>query len=116
MGLAGEEDPDRALLPPQELGQPIEVREEQPGSLVGRESPGEADGQDVGIEGGLDRVKRRRRLAVTGELAAQSAPGEDRELELLALVGLPQILGRDLGEVLPERSHLALLVEVVELS
>ena len=67
-----------------------------------------------GIERRLERVEDRRRLAVARELAAQPAPGEDRELELLALVGLPQILGRDVGELVPERPDLGLLVEVVE--
>ena len=55
-----------------------------------------------------------RRLAVAGELVAEPAAGEDRQLELLALMGLPQLVRRELVEPLPEAAAVAFRVEVVE--
>ena len=102
VGLAGEDDLDRPLLVPQDPGAAGRGRvNSRPGPLVGREAPGEADREDVRIERRLERVEDRRRLAVAGELVAQPAPGEDRQLQLLALVGLPQLVGRDLGRGAP---------------
>ena len=62
----------------------------------------------------LELLEHRRRLAVAGELVAQPAAGEDRELELLALVGLPQLVAGIRVEPLPEAALLGLRVEVVE--
>ena len=114
MGLAGEHDLDRPLLVPQQPGQPVHVAEQQAGPLVGREPAGEADRQDVRVERRLELLEDRRRLAVAGELVAQPAPGEDRQLELLALVGAPQLGVGDARHPLPEAAPLGLRVEVVE--
>ena len=115
MGLAREDDLDRPLLVPQEPGQPVDVGEQEAGPLVGREAAGEADRQDVRIERRLERVEHRRRLAMAGELVAQPAPGEDRQLELLALVGLPQLVGRDARRGAPRTGRRSpSRVEVVE--
>ena len=99
--LAGEDDLHRPLLVPQEPREPVEVGEQQGRPLVGREPTREADGQDRRVEHRLELLERRRRLAVARELAAQPAAGEDRELQLLALVGLPQLVRRDLGRCDP---------------
>ena len=88
--------------------EPVDVAEQEARPLVGREPPGEADRQDVRVERRLERVEHRRRLAVPGELVAEAAPGEDRQLQLLALVRLPQLVGRDLVEALPEAAAAAL--------
>ena len=51
---------------------------------------------------------------MAGELVAQPAAGEDRELELLALVRLPQLVGRDLADPVPEAPGRRLVVHRVE--
>ena len=50
----------------------------------------------------LDFGEDRRRLAVTGELAAQATLQEDRQLALLAEVRFPQLGSGDAPEALPE--------------
>ena len=92
VGLAGEDDLDRSLLVPEQPAQPLDVAEEQAGALVGREAAGEPDRQDVRVERCLEGIEDRRRLAVTGELVAQPAPRKDGELQLQALVRLPQLV------------------------
>src|SRR5207248_7076646 len=47
MRLAGEDDANRSLLRPHELREPFGVGEQQPGALVRREPPREADRQHV---------------------------------------------------------------------
>ncbi len=94
--------------------EPVDIAEEQAGPLVGREAAGEADREDVRIERRLERIEDDRCLAVAGELVPETAPREDRQLELLALVGLPQLVGRQLVQPLPEAAALTLRVEVVE--
>ena len=86
---------------PQQARQPLQVGEQQRGALVGREPAREADRQDRRVEDLLELLERRRRLAVAGELAAQPAAGEDRELQLLALVGLPQLARSGSGRCAP---------------
>ncbi len=112
--LAREDDLHRAFLVPQEAREPVEVGEQQRRPLVGREPAGEADREDRRVEDGLELLERRGRLAVAGELVAQAAAGEDRELELLALVGLPQLVRRDLGDALPEPPRRGLVVHRLE--
>ena len=91
---------------PQHPGQPVDVAEQEAGPLVGREPAGEADGQDVRVERGLELGQDRRRLAVAGELAAQPAAREVGELALLAEVRVPQVARRDPLEALPEAAAL----------
>ena len=112
--LAGEDDLERALGVPQHPGQPVDVGEQQPGPLVGREPAGEADRQDRRVERGIELGQHGRRLAVAGELAAQPALGEMRELALLAQVRVPQVARRDALDALPEAALLRGRVEVVE--
>src|SRR6185436_15837925 len=114
MRLAGEDQLDGPLLVPQEAGEPVDVVEDQAGALVGREAPGEADRQDVRVQGGLELGEDRGSLPVAGELIAQAPAGEDRQLALLAGVGLPELFGRDLVEPLPEAPAFTRLVDVVE--
>ena len=106
VGLAGEDDLDRALLVPQHPRQALDVAEQQPGPLVGREAPREADRQDVRVERRLELGQDRRRLAVARELAAQAAAREVGELALLAEVRLPQVAAGDPLEALPEAAAL----------
>ena len=115
MGLAGIDDLDRAVGVPEDRAQPVEVAEQEAGPLVRRKAPGEADRQDLRIERRLDVVENARRFAVASELHPQPAPGEDRQLQLLALVRLPELGRRDILEAVPERPDLALLVDVVEI-
>ena len=91
VGLAGEDDLDRPVGVPEQPGQPVDVGEQQAGPLVGREPAGEADRHDRRVERVVELGQDRRRLAVAGELAAQPAAGEDRQLALLAEVRLPQV-------------------------
>ena len=112
--LAREDDLDRPVGVPQQVGEPIHVAEQQAGPLVGRETSREADRQDARVERALDLGEHRRRLAVARELAAQPAPGEDRELALLAEVAVPQLAGRDAAEALPEAVLARTGVEGVE--
>ena len=95
MGLAGEDDLDRPLRVPQQARQPLDVGEQQARALVGREAPGEADRQDLGIERLLELLEHDRRLAVAGELAAAAGPGEDRQLASSGAGGPPT--GRSSG-------------------
>ena len=95
MGLAREDDLDRPLRVPQQPRQPLLVAEQERGPLVGREAAGEADGQDrPGRAPCSTLLERRRRLAVAGELVAQPAAREERQLQLLVQVGLPQLARR----------------------
>ena len=55
-----------------------------------------------GSRASLELGQDRGRLAVAGELVAQPAPGEERELPLLADVRLPQLACRDALDALPE--------------
>ncbi len=112
--MPGEDQLHGALLVPQQAGEPVDVVEDQAGALVGREAPGEADRQDVRVQGGLELGEDRGSLPVAGELVAQAPAGEDRQLALLAGVGLPELLGRDLVEPLPEAPALTRLIDVVE--
>jgi len=57
----------------------------------------------------IELLEGRRGLAVTGELAAQATAGEDRELELLALVGLPLPVPVQADPVVPVQTLLQLL-------
>ena len=68
----------------------------------------------VRVERRLELVEHGRRLAVTGELVAQPPAGEDRQLELLALVGPPQLRVGDARHALPEAAPFGLRIEVVE--
>ena len=95
-------------------GQPVDVGEQQAGPLVGGEPPREPDRQDVGIERRLELGEHGGRLAVPGELAAQPAPGEQRELPLLAEMRVPQVAAGDPLEPFPEPAGLEARVEVVE--
>ena len=104
--LAGEDDLERALGVPQHPGQPVDVGEQQPGTLVGREPASEADRQDRRVERRIELGEHRRRLAVAGELAAQPALREVRELALLPQVRVPQVARRDALEALPEAALL----------
>ena len=114
MGLAREHDLDRALLVPQHARQPLDVAEQQPGPLVGREAAREADGQDVRIERGLELGEHRRRLAVTRELAAQPPAREMGELALLAEMRVPQVARGDPVDAFPEPAALGAGIEIVE--
>ena len=95
VGLAGEDDLDRAIGIGQHRGQPVDVAEQEPGPLVGREPAREADRQDVGIEGALELGQDRRRLAVPGELAAQ--PADRRSARARASGGRARPTGRGPG-------------------
>ena len=90
--LPGEDDLDRAVRVPQQPRQPVDVGEQQTGALVRREPSGEADREDRGSRAVSTSARTDGRLAVARELAAQPAAGEDRELALLAQVGLPQVV------------------------
>ena len=50
MGLAGEEDLDRLLWIVEQGLQPLGLREQEGGPLVGGEAPGEADREHPGVE------------------------------------------------------------------
>ena len=50
VGLAGEDQLDRAPLVMEQLFQPFEVAEQQGGPFVGGKAPGEADGESFGVE------------------------------------------------------------------
>ena len=82
-------------------------REQQAGPLVGREPPGEADRQDRPGRARASSSRRgrsaTRRGGRTGCAAGRRA--KMRELALLALVGLPQVAGRDPLEALPEAAR-----------
>ena len=112
--LAGEDHLERALGVPEHPGQPVDVGEQQSRPLVGREPAGEPDGQDRRVERGIELGQHGRRLPVPGELAAQPALGEMRELALLAQVRVPQVARRDALDALPEAALLRGRVEVVE--
>ena len=85
------------------------------GPLVRREPAGEPDRQDLRFEGRFEGIQDARRFSVARELVAQPAAGEDRQLELLALVRLPQLTRREVVEPLPELAAFAFCVEVVEI-
>ena len=102
MGLAGEDDLDRAIRVAHEPLEAVHVAEDHRGPLVRREAAGEADRQARRVERrASSSVSVRRRLTVTAELAAQPPAGEDRELELLALMGLPQLVVGDRDRGVP---------------
>ena len=65
VGLAGEDDLDGPVGGLDQLGQPLDVLEDQAGPLVGGEPAGEADGQGVQVER-LRRLLRRPRRARCG--------------------------------------------------
>ncbi len=102
VSLAGEHDLHRPLRIMDQPRQALLVREQQGRALVRGEAPSEADGQHVRIEGLGQSRQGRRWLAVTGELVEQPAPREVGQLQLLALMGLPQTLVLDALETLPE--------------
>ena len=85
------------------------------GPLVGREPAREADRQDV-------RVERRSRARSStfgaspwrANWARRRPRAKMRELQLLAQVGLPQLVVRDAVDPLPEPADRGLRVEVVE--
>ena len=65
-------------------------RKQQRAALVGRESPGETDGQRFGIEH-LSRPRRRRRTPpAADELFAQRLPRPAHQPRPAALVGTPE--------------------------
>ena len=66
-------------------------REQQPGPLVGREPAGEPDREDRRVEHVLEVLERGRRFAEARELVPQPALREERQLQLLALVGVPEV-------------------------
>src|SRR5690606_6769436 len=91
VGLAGEQYLDRPPGVADEPAEPVEVGEQQPGLLVGREAPREADGQNFGVEHSLDRAELVRREAVARQLIAQPGAQKTTEALLLLEVGLPEI-------------------------
>jgi hypothetical protein len=114
MRLAREDHLDRSVRVPQQPREAVHVGEQQTGSLVGREPSGEADREHARIEDRLDLGKDGGRFAVTGKLGAQPTLDEDRELALLAEMRLPQLIGRDPREALPEAVLPGARVERVE--
>ena len=56
------------------------------------------------------------RLAVARQLVAQAAAGEERQLQLLLQVVLPQLLVGDPSQALPEAALGLLVVDVVQVA
>jgi hypothetical protein len=97
-----------------EAGEPVDVGEDERRPLVGGEAAGEADRQGLGVEGVLQLLEGRRRLAVAGELGDQPLAREDGELALLVEVRLPQLPVRNPPDAFPEPLGVRLAVQVVE--
>ena len=89
MGLAGEDDLERPIRVVDQLGQAVDVREDHAAPLVGREPPGEADREGIGVQHVLELIEGSWRLAMAGELDAETATREVGQLALLAEVGGP---------------------------
>ena len=114
MCLAREHDLDRSFGVPQQARQTFLVAEQERRPLVRGEPAREADGHDRGVEERLDGVQLTRWFAMSGELQAQPAPREQRQLQLLLHVGVPQALVRDPRQPLPEAVPGSLVVDAVE--
>ena len=85
MGLAGEEDLQRAVLVGEERHESRDIVEEQVAALIGGDAAGEADGQRLGIEAGERLLDLGRGDALTAELVAR----EFDQSPAAVLVGVP---------------------------
>ena len=110
MGLAGEQELDGTLGVVHDLVQTVEVAEQERSPLVGGETPGEADGEDIVPEGVQDGHQFGRRIVVGDALVLQTRADEGDQLLLQVALDLPDLLVGNLVDSLE-----ALLVIVVGL-
>src|SRR5205814_4165847 len=76
--------------------------QEQSGALVGGEAASEADGEDLRVQGLLDRGQLDTVRAETLELSAEPPPREGHEPLAEPLLGAPELAVRDLADPLPD--------------
>src|SRR5690606_36789981 len=112
VGLAGEDELDRALRVGQDPGQPIDLAEEQRRAPVRRETPGETEREDVRV---LERSGRQHlpRVELTLGIACSGSLVHLRqELLLRLLMRRPEFIVRDVLDRIPDELLLLLLAPV----
>ena len=94
VGLTGEEELHGLGGIVHNLVQAVQIAEQQRGTLVGSETTGEADGEDIVTEGIHDGHQLGRAVMVADGIVLQALADEVHELDLQLLLHVPYILVR----------------------
>ena len=101
VGLAGDDELDRALLVEQQPLEPGRVAQHQGEPLVGRHPAGEPDGQHVGVEDVVDPAELGRAGAALLPRRLGAATGLLDELLAHLALGRPDRVARDVADPVP---------------
>ncbi len=101
VGLARDDDLDRVRGVQQQLPQPVAVAQHQREPLVGGDAPGEADGEDVGVEDAVDPAQfgGARAAPAPGGVEAAADLGDQLAAQVAAQV--PDLLVGDAAHRVP---------------
>ena len=102
MGLAGKDDLNRPVRVGEQGVEPVDFREEQSRPLVGGESTGKADGQNIRIEHATGRFHRLVALAAPAALPRQASPHELQQEVFQGVMRLPEFAWINLVDLLPD--------------
>lgn len=95
VGFAGEEDLDFAAFGVEEFFDTGDVGEEEVGSFIGGEAPGESDEEGVGVEAILEGLELAGAFSMAGVLGEEAGLCPFDEGGFLFLVGLPEFFVGD---------------------
>ena len=99
--LAREHELHRAVARQEQRLEPVGLRQQERGSLVGGEPPGEPDGERAGVEHGVGPLDVARRQAPRHELVAEALAHEGDHRLAALLAGPPDLVVASVGQALP---------------
>ena len=112
VSLSGEEELDGIVGVVDNLGQTVEVRKEEVGTLIGGKTAGETDDKRVGVDFVEERHDASRVALVLEPIVAEAVADVVDELLLEGNAGFPHFLIRHLVDVFPQ-ALVALVLEEV---